>query len=141
MNSLFSRSIRNYFLILKKRLRINSLFPSRVCNGFLILKHRQQIMPFFSRSVDRLFLKERRLQPLPHSQEASAIHSKFSKTGLIPQSCQPSFFLEPSCFRWGSDGFLERRIPGKNGDVSPRLIPYCQGASAINSLFSRSARD
>ena len=25
-------------------------------------------------------------------------------------------------FPWGSDGFLERRIPGKNGEVSPRPI-------------------
>ena len=33
---------------------------------------------------------------------------------------QASFVLKTSCFPRGSDGFLERRIPGKNGDVTPR---------------------
>ena len=39
-------------------------------------------------------------------------------------SSPPSFFFfsKTSCFPWGSDGFLERRIPGKNGEVSPRKL-------------------
>ena len=41
---------------------------------------------------------------------------------LIPHSLQPSFFSKTSCFPWGSDGFLERRIPGKKGEVSPRVF-------------------
>ena len=50
MNSLFSRSIRNYFLILKERPQVipfsrgacamNSLFPRSVRNLFLILQER-----------------------------------------------------------------------------------------------------
>ena len=31
-------------------------------------------------------------------------------------------FLKTSCFPWGSDGFLERRIHGKNREVSPRKM-------------------
>ena len=27
-------------------------------------------------------------------------------------------------FPWGYDGFLERRIPGKNGEVSPRIWSF-----------------
>ena len=44
--------------------------------------------------------------------------------GLIPfpYSFQPSFFSKIGCFPWGSAGFLERRIPGKNGEVSPRRM-------------------
>ena len=42
--------------------------------------------------------------------------------GLIPHSFQPLFFLKTSGFPWGSDGFLERRIPGKNGEAPRQLV-------------------
>ena len=33
-------------------------------------------------------------------------------------------FRKASCLPEGSDGFLERRIPGKNGEVSPKTIGF-----------------
>ena len=49
--------------------------------------------------------------------------------GLIPVflGVDSPFFstivlFKTSCFPWGSDGFPERRIPGKNGKVSPRIL-------------------
>ena len=40
--------------------------------------------------------------------------------GLIPHSFQSSFFSKTIRFPWVSGGFLKRRIPGKNGDGTPR---------------------
>ena len=42
--------------------------------------------------------------------------------GLIPHSFQPSFFSISSRFSWVSGGFLERRIPRKNGEGTHRNI-------------------
>ena len=50
--------------------------------------------------------------------------------GLIPHSFQPSFFSTtsqvPRVF-----GFLERRIPGKNGEVAPRKMPVLRFARLV----------
>ena len=35
--------------------------------------------------------------------------------GLTPHSFQPTFFSKTGRYLWVSAGFLERRIPGKNG--------------------------
>ena len=40
-------------------------------------------------------------------------------SGRKLHAIQPSSFSKTSCFPWGSDGFPER-IPGQNGEVSPR---------------------
>ena len=40
--------------------------------------------------------------------------------GLIAHSFQPLFFHKTGRFFWLSGGFLERRIPGKNGEGNPR---------------------
>ena len=39
-------------------------------------------------------------------------------------SFQPSFFSKTSCFSKVSGGFPERRIPGKNGESTPRVINF-----------------
>ena len=44
-----------------------------------------------------------------------------------PYSFQPSFFSETSRFPWDSGGFLERRIPGKNGEGTNRLLHTPKG--------------
>ena len=45
----------------------------------------------------------------------------FSGLSPIPHSVQPSFFSTTgSIFPWASGGFLERRIPGKDGEGRPR---------------------
>ena len=58
-----------------------------------------------------------------------------SSKGLIPHYFQPSFFSKTSCFPWGSDGFLERRIPGKNGEVSPRSLVGFAHNHFVSSIF------
>ena len=47
--------------------------------------------------------------------------------GLIPGPFFSAIALFKSriCFPRGFGGFLERRIPGKNGEVTPRLIALC----------------
>ena len=42
--------------------------------------------------------------------------------GLIPHSFQSSLFSKTSYFPCVSGGFLERRIPGKNGEGTPRVL-------------------
>ena len=42
--------------------------------------------------------------------------------GLLPHSFQAWFFSKTSRFFRGSVGFLERRIPGKNGGGTPRTL-------------------
>ena len=39
---------------------------------------------------------------------------------VLFHSFQPSFFSKTSSFPLDSTGFLNRMIPGKNGEVSPR---------------------
>ena len=41
---------------------------------------------------------------------------------LISHSFQHSFFPKTGRFPWVSGGFLERRIPGKNGEGTPRTL-------------------
>ena len=43
---------------------------------------------------------------------------------LIPHSLQPSFFSKTSHFSRVFGGFPERRIPGKNGEATPRVILF-----------------
>ena len=61
-------------------------------------------------------------------------------TGFFPGAhspyFQPSFFSKTSCFSWGSDGILERRIPGKNGEAPPRfLLVISEGESCFPSYL------
>ena len=51
------------------------------------------------------------------------------------QSFQASSFSKTDrCFTWGSDGFLQRRIPGKNGEVSSRILLSIQHPSSFPIL-------
>ena len=49
---------------------------------------------------------------------------------------QPSLFSKPADFSWGSDGFLERRIPGKNGEVFGRVFRTKKQAKQTNDKGS-----
>ena len=51
--------------------------------------------------------------------------------GLIPHSFQPSFFPITSCFPKAFGDFLERRIPGKNGEATNRKIALTPDTAAI----------
>ena len=46
----------------------------------------------------------------------------FSRGGLLLHPFPPSFLSKTSHFPMVVVGFLERRMPGKNGEVTPRLF-------------------
>ena len=51
---------------------------------------------------------------------------------MIPHSFQPSFFSETSHFPRVFGGFLERRIPGKDGEVTPGEMDVSPNWGAAN---------
>ena len=60
---------------------------------------------------------------MPKRWMQSGIPSADFCRGGFPILYQPSFFSKASGFPRGLGGFLERRMPGKNGEVSPIILP------------------
>ena len=52
---------------------------------------------------------------------STACFKNFTWLGVDSHSFQPSFFSKTSCFPRVLRGFVERRMPGKNGEGTPRI--------------------
>ena len=59
---------------------------------------------------------------------------------MIPHSVQPSFFSKHCRFPWVSGGFLERRIPRKNGEGTPGLMAQNGNSLLLGGFPCGSAR-